>query len=60
MSKININGIIREITAEELAELQSACNQMPDAGEGNELEELRQQVAMLTECLLEMSETVYA
>lgn len=60
MSKININGIIREMTAEELAEMQSVYEQLPDVSEGNELEELRQQVAMLTECLLEMSETVYA
>lgn len=60
MSKIDINGMIREMTAEELTELQSACDQMPDISEENERAELQKQVAMLTECLLEMSETVYA
>lgn len=60
MPKININGTVREMTAEELAELQAACDQLPDAGEETEIAALKEQMAMLTECLLEMSEAVYA
>lgn len=57
--KININGVVREMSEEEAAELQKYPADQDISAE-NEVAELKAQVAMLTECLLEMSEAVYA
>lgn len=57
MPKININGTTREMTKEEIAELQGQQEVYSDSESA--VAELREQVAMLTECLLEMSEMVY-
>ena len=53
------NGIYRDMTAEEIAALETAIENTP-APEPDETEQLRQRMEMSEECLLEMSMEVYA
>lgn len=57
--KININGVVREMTEAEAAELQKHPAE-PDVSAENEVAELRAQVAMLTARLQELAERVGA
>lgn len=60
--KININGLTREMTAEEVAEMeaQQAEFAKPEPTPEERLAELEAQNQMLTQCLMEMSQIVYA
>ena len=60
--KININGLTREITAEEIAEFEHQKAEIPETEPSPEerLAELEAQNQMLTQCLMEMSQIVYA
>lgn len=61
--KININGLTREMTAEEIAEFEEHMQaelHEPDPSLEERLAELEAQNQMLTQCLLEMSQIVYA
>lgn len=60
--KICENGVIRDMTAEEIAALeqQAANAPAPDPTSEERLAELEAQNVMLTQCLLEMSQIVYA
>lgn len=55
--KININGVVREMTEAEAAELQKHPADQDIVAE-NEVAELRAQVAMLTARLQELAEKV--
>lgn len=55
--KININGVVREMTEEEAAELQKRPAEQ-DVSAENEVAELRAQVAMLTARLQALAERV--
>lgn len=55
--KININGVTREMTEEEAAELQKHPAEQ-DVGAADEVAELRAQVAMLTARLQALAERV--
>lgn len=55
--KININGIVREMTEAEAAEMQKYPAEQ-DVSAENEVAELRAQVAMLTARLQELAERV--
>lgn len=55
--KININGVVREMTEEEAAELQKHPAEQ-DVSAENEVAELRAQVAMLTARLQALAERV--
>lgn len=60
--KICENGVIRDMTAEEIAALEQLIAEAP-APEPTSEERLAEQEAqnvMLTQCLLEMSQIVYA
>ena len=60
--KININGLTREMTAEEVAEMeaQQAEFAKPEPTQEERLAELEAKNQMLTQCLMEMSQIVYA
>ena len=60
--KICENGVIRDMTAEEIAALkqQAANAPVPDPTPEERLAELEAQNQMLTQCLMEMSQIVYA
>ena len=60
--KICENGVIRDMTAEEIAALkqQAANAPVPDPTPEERLAELEALNQMLTQCLLEMSQIVYA
>lgn len=60
--KININGLTREMTAEEIAEMERQQVELPEPEPSPEerLAELEAQNQMLTQCLMEMSQIVYA
>lgn len=57
-----INGLYVEMTAEEIAEMERQAAEMPPPEPTLEetVEELRAQNEMLMECLLEISEIIYA
>ena len=58
----NVNGFSIEMTAEEIAELERLQAEMPEPEPTPEerLAELESQNQMLTQCLMEMSQIVYA
>ena len=60
--KICENGVIRDMTAEEIAALkqQTADAPVPEPTPEERLAELEAQNVMLTQCLMEMSQIVYA
>ena len=60
--KICENGVIRDMTAEEIAALkqQTADAPVPEPTPEERLAELEAQNQMLTQCLMEMSQIVYA
>ena len=60
--KICENGVIRDMTPEEIAELerQQAEVPAPEPTPEERISELEAQNQMLTECLMEMSQIVYA
>lgn len=60
--KININGLTREMTAEEIAEFERQRAELPEPEPTPEerMAELEAQNQMLTQCLMEMSQIVYA
>lgn len=60
--KICENGVIRDMTAEEIAALEQLAAEAPDPEPTPEerLAELEAQNQMLTQCLMEMSQIVYA
>ena len=60
--KICENGVIRDMTAEEIAvlEQQAAEAPAPEPTQEERLAELEAQNQMLTQCLMEMSQIVYA
>ena len=60
--KICENGAIRDMTAEEIAVLEQQAAEAPDPEPTQEerLAELEAQNQMLTQCLMEMSQIVYA
>lgn len=60
--KICENGVIRDMTAEEIAALEQQTAEAPVSEPTPEerLAELEAQNEMLTQCLMEMSQVVYA
>lgn len=60
--KICENGVIRDMTPEEVAEIERAIAEAPEPEPTPEqrISELEAQNQMLTECLMEMSQIVYA
>lgn len=62
--KICENGIIRDMTAEEVAQLEALEKEMTNIEipltPEEEIANLKEQNEMLTACLLEMSEIIYA
>lgn len=60
--KICENGVIRDMTPEEVAELERQQAEAPELQPTPEerISELEAQNQMLTECLIEMSQIVYA
>ena len=60
--KICENGVIRDATAEEIAALERQIAEAPEAEATQEdrISELEAQNQMLTQCLMEMSQVVYA
>ena len=60
--KICENGVIRDMTAEEIAALEQLAAETPVSEPTPEerLAELEAQNLMLTQCLMEMSQIVYA
>lgn len=60
--KICENGVIRDMTPEEVAELERQQAEVPELQPTPEerISELEAQNQMLTECLIEMSQIVYA
>lgn len=56
-----INGVYIEMTREEIAELERISEEMPPAEPTPEerISALEEQNAMLTECILELSELLY-
>ena len=61
MNKI-VNGMIVAMTAEEIAERNAALAEMPPAPptDADRIAALEEQNEMLTECILELSELLYA
>lgn len=63
MSKIYENGVIRNMTTEEIEELekmqQESQNQVQEPTLEEKVTELQEENQMLKECILEMSEIVY-
>ena len=62
MPKININGVTRDMTLVEIEEARRQLAEMPEIVHTPEerLAELEAQNQMLTQCLMEMSQIVYA
>lgn len=62
MPKINVNGVTREMTLEEITQMEQMRAEMPEIVHTPEerLAELEAQNQMLTQCLMEMSQIVYA
>lgn len=60
--KICENGFIREMTTDEIAEFERQQAELPEPEPSPEerLAELEAQNQMLTQCLMEMSQIVYA
>ena len=60
--KICENGVIRDMSPEEIAELERAIAEAPEPEPTPEdrIAELEAQNQVLTECLMEMSQIVYA
>ena len=60
--KICENGVIRPMSPEEIAEIERAIAEAPELQPTPEqrISELEAQNQMLTECLMEMSQIVYA
>ena len=60
--KICENGIVRDMTAEEIAALEQLATDAPvhEPTTEERLAELEAQNQMLTQCLMEMSQIVYA
>lgn len=60
--KICENGVIRDMTAEEIADLERQQSEVsaPDPSPEERISELETQNQMLVECLMEMSQIVYA
>lgn len=60
--KINDNGVSRDMTAEEEAEYRRQQEEIPEPEPTTEerIAELESQNQMLTQCLMEMSQIVYA
>ena len=60
--KICENGIIRDMSPEEIAELERQQAEVPEPvpTPGERIAELEAQNQVLTECLMEMSQIVYA
>ena len=60
--KICENGVIRDMSPEEIAKLKRQQSEMPAPEPSSEerIAELEAQNQMLTECLMELSQIVYA
>ena len=59
--KICENGVIRDMTPEEIAAAESQAEMpVPEPTPEQRISELEAQNQMLTECLMEMSQIVYA
>ena len=60
--KICENGVIRDMSPEEIAEIERAIAEAPEPEPtpDDRLAELEAQNQVLTECLMEMSQIVYA
>lgn len=60
--KICENGVIRDMSPEEIAEIERAIAEAPepDPTPDDRIAELEAQNQVLTECLMEMSQIVYA
>ena len=60
--KICENGVIRDMSPEEIAEIERAIAEAPESEPtpDDRIAELEAQNQVLTECLMEMSQIVYA